>query len=317
MPKISIIVPVYNVEKYLPRCLDSIIGQTFKDWECLVIDDGSTDTSGAICDEYARKDKRIKVFRKKNGGLTSARNHGLERADGEWIMHVDGDDWIELDSIERLLRTAESNDADMVIGDFNYRIGEKKIVYLSSEWTSDKMASLNNYISCVWTCLWAGIARRKIYVDRSLKSPREISYCEDFHLMVRLCWFADNVVNCHYPFYNYRQQCDSIVHNLNKKTESEEQWAYIDSIKFFKEQGVFAQLKTALSWRLLKSTQEMLLRPDEHTRFIKICKEVSSQEVLSCPFINNKLKVMAIMLKNNMRLCVVIIDKLRTLLYRT
>lgn len=102
MPKISIIVPVYNVEKYLPRCLDSIIGQTYKDWQCLVIDDGSTDTSGAICDEYARKDNRVKVSHKKNGGLTSARNHGLERANGDWIMHVDGDDWIELDSIEQI-----------------------------------------------------------------------------------------------------------------------------------------------------------------------------------------------------------------------
>ena len=94
MPKISIIVPVYNVEKYLPRCLDSIIGQTFKDWECLVIDDGSTDTSGAICDEYARKDNRVKVFHKKNGGVSSARNIGLDNASGEWIMFVDSDDWL-------------------------------------------------------------------------------------------------------------------------------------------------------------------------------------------------------------------------------
>lgn len=90
MPKISIIVPVYNCKKYLRQCLDSILSQTFKDWECLLIDDGSTDESGSICDEYARRDNRFAAYHKENGGLTSARNYGLERSVGEWIMHVDG-----------------------------------------------------------------------------------------------------------------------------------------------------------------------------------------------------------------------------------
>ena len=317
MPKISIIVPVYNVEKYLPRCLDSIIGQTFKDWECLVIDDGSTDTSGTICDEYARKDNRVKVFHKKNGGLTSARNHGLERAHGDWIMHVDGDDWIELDSIEQMLSTAESSDADVVIGDFKFRDGKKESIYVFSDWTNDKILSLSNYISSVWTILCAGIAKNKLYINNSLKSPLEITYCEDFYLMARLCWFANKVKNCHYPFYNYRQHSSSIMHNLSRKTESDEQWAYIDTIRFFKEQGVYGQLSKALSWRLLKATQEMLLRPEEHKKFLEICSDVSNRDVLTCPFINSKLKVMAVMLKNKLRFVVVALNKIRNLLYRT
>ena len=94
MPIISIIVPVYNSEKYLCRCIDSILNQTFSDFELLLIDDGSTDGSGIICDEYAKKDSRIRVFHKKNGGVSSARNLGIDNAKGEWITFCDSDDWV-------------------------------------------------------------------------------------------------------------------------------------------------------------------------------------------------------------------------------
>ena len=94
-PKISVIVPVYNVERYLPRCIDSILAQTFTDFELLLIDDGSKDTSGEICDEYASKDSRVRVFHKENGGVSSARNLGLDNARGEWIAFCDSDDWVD------------------------------------------------------------------------------------------------------------------------------------------------------------------------------------------------------------------------------
>ena len=92
-PKITVIIPVYNAESTLRRCLDSILIQTFTDFECILIDDGSKDRSGEICDEYARKDSRIKVFHKENGGVSSARNVGLDNARGEWVTFVDSDDW--------------------------------------------------------------------------------------------------------------------------------------------------------------------------------------------------------------------------------
>ena len=93
-PKISVIVPVYNAEKYLHRCIDSILSQTFTDFELLLIDDGSKDGSGAICDEYAAKDNRVRVFHKENGGVSSARNLGLDNACGEWVTFVDADDYV-------------------------------------------------------------------------------------------------------------------------------------------------------------------------------------------------------------------------------
>jgi glycosyltransferase involved in cell wall biosynthesis len=107
MPVISVIVPVYNVEQYLCKCLDSILDQTFTDFELLLIDDGSPDRSGQICDEYAQKDSRIRVFHKENGGVSSARNLGLDNAKGKWIAFIDSDDWVDSTYLEHLLEGDE------------------------------------------------------------------------------------------------------------------------------------------------------------------------------------------------------------------
>ena len=110
---ISVIVPVYNIEKYLRRCLDSVINQTYRELEILIVDDGSTDSSGAICEEYGEKDNRIKVFHMENRGLSAARNRGLDEAKGEWIGFVDSDDWIEPYMYETLLNCVHSTKSDI------------------------------------------------------------------------------------------------------------------------------------------------------------------------------------------------------------
>lgn len=115
MPKISVIIPVYNTEKYLHRCIDSVLAQTFIDFELLLIDDGSKDSSGAICDKYAEKDSRVRVFHKENGRVSSARNVGLDNAQGEWVTFVDSDDWISKDYLEEMMT---HSDSDLVIADF-------------------------------------------------------------------------------------------------------------------------------------------------------------------------------------------------------
>ena len=117
-PKVSVIVPVYKAEKYLRKCVDSILAQTFRDFEVLLVDDGSPDGSGAICDEYARKDPRVRVFHKENGGVSSARQCGLDNACGEYTIHADPDDWVEPNMLEELYAKAKAEDADMVICDY-------------------------------------------------------------------------------------------------------------------------------------------------------------------------------------------------------
>ena len=118
IPLVSIIVPVYKAEKWLHRCVDSILAQTMEDFELLLIDDGSPDRSGEICDEYAAKDLRVRVFHKENGGVSSARQKGLENAIGEYVIHCDPDDWVDTDMLMELTQYAKKTQADMVICDF-------------------------------------------------------------------------------------------------------------------------------------------------------------------------------------------------------
>ena len=119
---ISIIVPVYNTEKYLNRCVDSILNQTFTDFELILVDDGSPDNCGKICDEYKEKDRRVRVIHKPNGGLSDARNAGIEWAlnnsDSEWISFIDSDDWVHPNYLDFLLRAAEQNNTSVSICGF-------------------------------------------------------------------------------------------------------------------------------------------------------------------------------------------------------
>lgn len=112
-PKISVIIPVYNVEQYLRQCLDSIINQTYRNLEIIVVDDGSPDNCGAICDEYAEKDARVIAIHKQNGGVNTARNMGIQRASGEWLAFVDSDDWCESDYYEKMIDAAKGREADV------------------------------------------------------------------------------------------------------------------------------------------------------------------------------------------------------------
>ena len=117
-PLVSIIIPVYNVELYLSKCIDSIFAQSFTDWECILVDDGSKDKSGSICDNYALKDNRIKVIHQNNSGVSIARQVGIDNVCGEYSIHIDPDDWIESNMLEELYNKAKSDDADMVICDY-------------------------------------------------------------------------------------------------------------------------------------------------------------------------------------------------------
>ena len=311
---VSVIVPVYKVEDYIRECIDSILAQTYPDFELILVDDGSPDSCGRICDDYAKGDNRIKVVHKVNGGISSARNAGLEVAKGEWIMHVDGDDWIEPDMIESLIEAAQVTGADLVFGDF-MKYGPSAGYNKLPTWGSDKKKSMSNYLAYTMTTIWGSIAKRSLYADHSLKSPEGISYCEDFHLIVRLCHFAKKVVNVHRPFYHYRYRPTSIMSNMSRKTEADEQWAYQDTIRFFKEQGVYEDYRKVMSWRVLKSAQELLLDPAGHKRFMELFND-GREFIFSCPFVNRKIKMLAWMLTHNLRPAVVVFDRMRSMIGR-
>ena len=311
---VSIIVPIYNIEGYIRECIDSILDQTYPDFELILVDDGSPDNCGRICDEYAEKDVRIKVIHKENGGLTSARNAGLSVAKGDWIMHVDGDDWIEPDMIESLIEAAKATEADLVFGDF-MKYGPYAGNHKLPTWSIDKKDSMSRYIAYMMTTIWGSIAKRSLYTEHCLKSPDGVSYCEDFHLIVRLCHFAKKIVNVHRPFYHYRYRPTSIMSNMSRKTEADEQWVYQDTIRFFQEQGVYEEYKKVMSWRVLKGAQELLLAPSEHHRFIELFND-GKEFIFSCPFVNKKIKILAWLITHNLRPAVVMFDRMRSMIGR-
>ncbi len=131
--KVSIIVPVYNAKKYLSRCVGSILEQTFKDFELILVDDGSPDNSGALCDKYALKDKRIKVVHKENGGVSSARNMGLSVSKGKYVTFIDSDDWVDKNYLKALLEPMETNAVQLVVGSFETRGSRRSVQGLESK----------------------------------------------------------------------------------------------------------------------------------------------------------------------------------------
>ena len=139
MCEVSVIIPVYNVENYVKKCIDSVINQTYTNIEIILVDDGSTDSCGSICKEYSLRDNRILVIHKKNGGLSEARNVGLSYAKGNYILFVDGDDYIEKNMIEKLYNTILSNDSDMALCNFFYVDENEEVCGVSPEINTENL----------------------------------------------------------------------------------------------------------------------------------------------------------------------------------
>lgn len=299
-PKISVIVPVYGIESYLPKCIQSLLSQTFRDIEIILVDDGSKDSSGRICDEFATRDSRIIVLHKPNGGLSSARNAGLDVASGSWIMHVDGDDWLEPDMLECLYNKAQETDSDVVFADFFYDYPDYSEPAHFYDWNNQGYTGLREYIASGMTCLSGTLVKKSLYDENNLRSPEGISCCEDFHLIIRLCYFAKKIAKIDKSFYHYCQRSTSILHNLDDKTEREERLVYSEIIKFFKERGVYDEFKESMAWRSLKASQDLALSKDLFDSFCQYNPD-KKDYILNCPFIGLKIKIIAWLLTHRMR----------------
>ncbi|MBS6396172.1 MAG: glycosyltransferase [Clostridiales bacterium] len=220
---ISIVIPVYNVEAYLRRCLDSAVHQTDSDCEILLIDDGSTDTSGAICDEYAEQSSRIKVFHKVNGGLSSARNYGIERAVGEYVIFLDSDDYIELDLCRTLQKAVdEVSRADaLVYGGMEESEGmitplrsvepEELEIHSGKEFLLKCFKQRNMNVQA-----WLYAYRREFLMERCLRFREGILH-EDVEFTPRALLMAEQVVTVPGNYYHYMVRADSISTQKSKE----------------------------------------------------------------------------------------------------
>lgn len=217
-PLISVIVPVYKAEKYLHRCVDSLLAQTFQDFEILLVDDGSPDKSGKICDEYAKKDSRVRVFHKKNGGVSSARNVGLDNAVGEYLTFIDADDWIDVDCFEKGFSLLMQDNLDIL--QYSYkRISE----------IDDSIISVHDY-ECApmgWidfvqkdhflVCVWGNFIRMAVIEKRHLRFDEKLHLAEDQLFIMTAMTLSERISQTKDIYYNYFQNSESATHNSKKE----------------------------------------------------------------------------------------------------
>lgn len=201
-PQISIIVPIYNVEQYLQSCLDSIIAQTYKDWELLLVDDGSLDKSGVICDEYAKKDVRIRVFHKENGGVSSARQKGQDEARGEYTIHVDPDDWIEPSMLEDLYVKAEKENAELVICDYFVNEGSQQYYIKQKPTKLDNKVVLRELFQQLHGSCCNKLVKRACYSGK-VNFPKGINCCEDLIWCIQVLKCKPKISYINKAYYHY------------------------------------------------------------------------------------------------------------------
>lgn len=220
-PKISIIVAIYNAEKYLYQCLNSIVQQTFPFWECILVDDGSTDSSSQICDNFAIKDSRFKVIHKKNEGVAIARKIGIENAIGEYSIHTDSDDWIEPIMLESLYTTTQITNADIIITDFfvNKSNLSQKVSKQQPTSLIPKQILLDLLNNKLFGSLCNKLIKTQLYRELNIKFFSEINHSEDLLTCIQL--FQNSNIKVSYlpkAFYHYRVNTSSITHHFTRET---------------------------------------------------------------------------------------------------
>ena len=208
-PTVSIIVPVYNAEHTIGRCIESILNQEYTDFELLLVDDGSMDTSGAVCDGYAAVDSRVQVIHKENTGVSASRNLALDRARGTYLQFLDSDDWITSDATSSLVRAMESGPCDLVISDFyrvvGERVSQKGDIDEDGIMTREEFAAhmMEDPADFYYGVLWNKLYRRAIVEAHHLRMDPEISWCEDFMFNLEYIRYAEVFRAIQIPIYYY------------------------------------------------------------------------------------------------------------------
>lgn len=234
---ISVIIPIYNVEKYLKECIDSILNQTYKNIEIILVDDGSTDNSPNICDEYTQKDTRVITIHQKNQGVSSARNKGLEASKGNYIFWIDSDDYVKEDCIEKLYNLLKKYDSDISICDYTQG-SDRDYVFVDNEVKEevyDSFTGLNNiyknhHYSFIMAASWAKLIKKSLYKD--LKYPVAKIF-EDIYLSHHLISKCNKISYTNEVMYYYYQWPESILGKKLYKAKLDYLGAFKERIHFF------------------------------------------------------------------------------------
>ena len=306
MCEVSIIVPVYNVEKYLTKCVDSILAQTFQNMEVILVDDGATDKSGELCDVLGKKDSRIRVFHKENGGLSDTRNYGLKVAKGKYVAFIDSDDYIDSHMIECLYNLLITHGADIscceimdVYEEHQVCTQKRKGELCFDGKDALKQALISNMI---YLCVCNKMFLKSMFQEIQFPVGR---YYEDAAIMPRLLFQAKKVALSFAPFYYY-------VHRENSITTEGFQQKHFDVIKAYEDNWEFIETKCAdllpeikfrLNWAhfvvLDKMIQAKMTKNDTNYRNVSKHLKKEWKNILFCPYFNKNRKIGIIALKIN------------------
>lgn len=240
MKKVSIIVPVYNVENYISHCIESLINQTYKNIEIILIDDGSTDLSGKICDDYAKKDTRVNVIHKENSGVSSTRNLGVKLSTGYYIMFVDSDDYVKKDFVKKMVSNIHNNDM-CVCGYIEQYINKSKNFKLCEEYSiihNQKAIDLIFIDQSFGGYLWNKIFLSEIIKKNGLEFNSKVHMCEDVLFVIQYLVNCNKVKCIFDELYFYKMRKSSMVWNIKSKKYQSMFLAYDKMIKILKENNI-------------------------------------------------------------------------------
>ena len=242
MPKVSVIVPIYNVEKYLEKCINSLLSQTLEDIQIILVNDGSKDNSGNIAKEYEKNNKdRVIYVEKENGGLSDARNYGLKYATGDFIAFLDSDDYIEKNAYEEMYNKAIEENADYVECDFIWEFHNKIRVDKQYPYKNKK-----EMLSFVRVVAWNKLIKRQLITDNNLEFPKGLRY-EDIEFTYKLIPFLNKFAYVDNPFIHYVQREGSIANVQNERTA--EIFTVLDNvIEFYKKNNIYEEYRNELEY---------------------------------------------------------------------
>ena len=297
MELVSVVVPIYNVEQYLDRCILSILSQTYENLEIILVDDGSPDNCGKICDQYASKDQRVRVIHKENGGLSDARNAGVKIATGKYLLFIDSDDFVAEDLVQKTVESAELNHSDIVLFDYQRLESNDTIEVCSISGIPENQSfSLKDYPEVLFKSIsaWNKLFLREFYMNSEIQFPVGYYY-EDLGSSPKYLFAAKRITYVKEPFYNYVIREGSIMSAAKEEKNYHDRCKMIETVNdYYRQKEAYNKYKKELEYLALFHAyfipaKEILFRKGDRAYIDKFRDFVREQypEYVHNPYLNS------------------------------
>lgn len=297
MPELSVIIPVYNAGSFLRNAVENILASEYKDIEIVLVDDGSTDGSGFVCDELSNSYSEVRVFHKNNGGISSARNLGIQRAKGNYIAFVDQDDTVSPKMYSELMSLAH-NGYDIVLCDIKLVYPDRDEVYRTFEVHESHVDTYKDMLLHGYGCnIRNMVIRRSVVIDNNISFPEHLRHCEDVWFSLRLHLCVDKIAKIPEPLYIYNlSNPKQVSQNLDERFNQCYIQCYEETIPYFQDKGLFETYKKELYWKMLLAKTDWVFKPSKYNDFRIIHPEINFY-IISSPLLSNRMKLVMMLIR--------------------